>query len=410
MRILMLCTKYPLDPNDRFMTNELAGALVAIGHRVQVVVTDWDAPFGASSASVRSEDGVEALVISPRGVAGLGRFVERASKWTFSSLFALRDMQKALRGQSFDLLVCFTPCVTVAAQLVWATKRWRMRSILFVHDFFPHHHRSIGLVPGGPVFEIARRLEEHLIRKFQVIGCIWPDNIEYLKKHHRIRAEQRAIWTPLWGEISPPPARPKGPIRRQHGLPLDRKILVFGGQITEGRGVEEMLAVAAMARETRPDLAFLLIGEGRLVELVEAHIASGGDNVFYRRRIPRAEYLSLISACDIGIVCTVAGVDSSSFPSKTIDYLRAGLPIVAAVERDSDYRDFLDKWKIGVSTSAGDAGALFRAILGVVDDREIAANIARNARACLEEVFDVAAAVRRVMNAIDQPPCSRGRG
>src|SRR6516164_8970981 len=103
MRILMLCTKYPLDPNDRFMTNELAGALVAIGHRVQVVVIDWDAPFGAPSASVRSEDGVDALVISPRGVAGLGRFVERASKWTFSSLFALREMRKALLGQSFDL-------------------------------------------------------------------------------------------------------------------------------------------------------------------------------------------------------------------------------------------------------------------------------------------------------------------
>jgi hypothetical protein len=42
----------------------------------------------------------------------------------------------------------------------------------------------------------------------------------------------------------------------------------------------------------------------------------------------------LISACDVGIVCTVAGVDSS-FPSKTIDYLRAGLPIVAAVEQDT---------------------------------------------------------------------------
>lgn len=405
MRILMLCTKYPVDPNDRFMTNELAGALVAVGHRVQVVVTDWDAPFGASSASVRSDDGVDALVISPRGVAGLGRFIERASKWTFSSLFALREMRKALGQQSFDLLICFTPCVTVAAQLVWATSRWQMRSMLFVHDFFPHHHRSIGLVPGGPVFEIARRLEEHLIRKFQVIGCIWPDNIVYLKKHHRIRPEQRAIWTPLWGEIAPPPARPKEAIRRQHGLPLDRKVLVFGGQITQGRGVEEMLAAAAMARKTRPDLAFLLIGEGRLVELVEAHIASGGDNVSYRRRIPRAGYLSLISACDVGIVCTVAGVDSSSFPSKTIDYLRAGLPIVAAVERDSDYRDFLDKWKIGVSTSAGDAAALFQAILSVVDDQQMAANIAGNARACLEEVFDVAAAVRRVLNAIDESPC-----
>jgi len=64
MNVLMLCTKYPLDPNDRFMTNELAGALVAAGHHVQVVVNDWDAPFGAAMSRVRSADGVDALVLA----------------------------------------------------------------------------------------------------------------------------------------------------------------------------------------------------------------------------------------------------------------------------------------------------------------------------------------------------------
>jgi glycosyltransferase involved in cell wall biosynthesis len=400
MRILMLCTKYPLDPNDRFMTNELAGALVAEGHRVQVVATDWDAPFGAPTTSVRSEDGVNALVISPHGVTGLGRFLERVSKWTLSSLFAQREMRKALREEYFDLLICFTPCVTVAAQLLWATNRWRTCNVLFVHDFFPYHHRSIGLVPRGPVFELARQLEGYLIRVFHVIGCIWPDNIVYLKKHHRIRPEQRVIWTPLWGEIASPPPRPKEVIRTEHGLPLDRKILVFGGQITEGRGVEEILAVAAMAKEARPDLAFLFIGEGRLVELVESHITAGYDNVIYRRRIPRSDYLGLISACDFGLVCTVAGVESSSFPSKTIDYLRAAPPIVAAVEHDSDYREFLRRWNIGVSIPAGNATALFRTVVRLINDREITANIARNARACLEEVFDVRPAVKRLMDAV----------
>jgi len=404
MRILMLCTKYPLESNDRYMTNELAGALVAAGHSVQVVVTDWDAPFGSSTTAVRSEDGVDALLISPRGVAGLGRFIERASKWTLSSLFALRDMRKALGHQSFDLLVCFTPCVTVAAQLFWAMRRWNMRTILFVYDFFPFHHRSIGLVPKGVVFEVARWLEDRLIQKFRVIGCIWPDNIVYLRNHYHIQPQQRVIWTPLWGEISPPPPRPREAVRAEHGLPIDRKILVFGGQITEGRGIEEMLAMAGMAKIARPELAVLLIGEGRLVELVERHIASGGDNVLYRRRVARVEYLSLIAACDIGLACTVAGVESSSFPSKTIDYLRAGLPIVAAVEQDSDYREFLRHWKIGVSVPAGDATALFEAVTRIIDDREIIANIKLNARACLEEVFDVRSAVKRHLDAIESIP------
>ena len=401
MRILMLCTKYPLEPNDSYMTNEFAGALTAAGHSVQVVVIDWDAPFGRPARSVRSADGVDALIISPRGIMALGRFVQKATKWTLSPLFALRTMRAVLRDKTFDLLVSFTPCVTVAAPLIWATRRWRMRAVLFVHDFFPFHHRSIGLLPGGPVFSIARRLEEYLIRKFDVIGCIWPDNIVYLRKHYRIRPEQQVIWTPLWGEVSSPPPAPKQAVRLKHGLPLDRKILVFGGQITEGRGVEEILAAAKMAKQARPDFAVLLIGDGRLVELVENHIAAGGDNVIYRRRIPRQEYLGLIAACDLGIVCTVTGVASSSFPSKTIDYLRAGLPIVAAVEQDSDYRQFLSRWKIGVSIPAGDAATLFRTVVSVIDDRDMAASIKDNARACLDEVFDVRPAVDRLMKALE---------
>jgi hypothetical protein len=116
--------------------------------------------------------------------------------------------------------------------------------------------------------------------------------------------------------------------------------------------------------------------------------------------MPRTEYLSLISACDVGIVCTVTGVASSSFPSKTIDYLRAGLPIVAAVEPNSDYRGFLSRWNIGISIPAGDPAALFRTIVGLVDDAGMAASIERNARACLEEVFDVRAAVKRLLEAV----------
>jgi len=404
MRILMLCTKYPLDPGDRYMTNELAAALAAAGHHVQVVATDWDAPrrAGARGArAVRSQDGVEALIIAPWAVPGLGRFVHNLSKWTLSSLFALAAMRRAIGGQRFDLMLCFTPCVTVAAQLVWATKRLRTTNMLLVHDFFPYHHRSIGLVPGGPVFAAARLLETYLMRRFDAIGCNWPGNMAYLREHYRLRPDQKVVWTPLWSEIAPPAACSKEGVRLRHGLPRDRKIVVFGGQITQGRGVDELLAAAALAEQARPDLAFLFVGDGRLVPLIEERIASGAGNLLRKQRMARDEYLSMLAACDIGLVATVPQVDSSSFPTKTIDYLRASLPIVAAVEESSDYRTFLERWKIGISLPAGNAKALFAAVTQMAqmaDDPEMAAIFARNARTCLEEVFDVRRAAQRILD------------
>jgi hypothetical protein len=66
MRILMLCTRYPLEPNDRYMTNELVAALAAAGHHVQVVVTDWDA---TRRPGARGERGALA-VLPPIGKIG----------------------------------------------------------------------------------------------------------------------------------------------------------------------------------------------------------------------------------------------------------------------------------------------------------------------------------------------------
>jgi hypothetical protein len=198
MRILMLCTKYPLDPNDRYMTNELAAAFAGAGHAVQVVATDWDVAPGTPPRVAQPQPGVDALVISPTVVRGFGRFVRNASKWTLSSLFALRHMRQALGGRRFDVMVCFTPCVTIAAQVLWITqrraaRRLAKRSVLIVFDFFPYHHRSIGLVPGGPAFAMARLFEAALMRRFHAIGCTTAANIGYLKAHYRLRRDQNVV-------------------------------------------------------------------------------------------------------------------------------------------------------------------------------------------------------------------------
>ena len=395
MRVLMLCTKYPVEAKDSYMTSELAGALVTAGNRVQVVVTDWNAPYGAPSSNVQ-KDGVDIFVVAPRSVRWLGSFVENMSKWVFSSVFAWAQMRRLLRNQSFDILICFTPCVTVAAQLAWATKRFRTCNILFVLDFFPYHHHSIGLLPGGLVFAVARRLEEHLVRKFDMIGCMSGMNVEYLCSHYRLQHEQQVEVTPIWGLVTPPPPIDRASMRKKYGLPLNKKIAVFGGQMTQGRGVEEILSAAAMLKDKRPDLFFLLIGEGRLEHLVEGRISSGVHNVIFHRRIPRTDYLGLISACDLGLVCTVTGVDVPTFPYKTIDYLRANLPIVAAVEDTTDYGRFVREHGLGAALPAGDPAALANVIEQVIDDPGGAAAAARS---CLDQVFDVRRTVARIENA-----------
>jgi glycosyltransferase involved in cell wall biosynthesis len=403
MRILMLCTVYPLQTGDHFLTNELAAAFAAAGHHVQVVVTDWALPVGTMSRGVREENGVEVLVIAPTAIRVLGRFIKNLTKWTLSSIYGLWQMRRAIGNERYDIVVCFTPCVTVAAQLLWATRRFKTRNMLIVHDFFPYHHHSIGLVPGGPVFRAALSLETHLMQRFHSFGCMAPRNIDYLRRNYPLPSYANIVELPLWTETGPLPSCPKHLLRVQHHLPLDRKIAVFGGQINEGRGISEILAAAALAEEARPDLFFLFIGDGRLASAIQERIAAGAANILLKPRVPRGEFLSLLSACDAGIVATIPQLSVPTFPIKTMDYLRALLPVVAAVEQASELPAFLAQWNLGISLPAGNAQALLAAISELIDNQKLADGFEQRVRACLDEVFGVRRAAERIIAACAFP-------
>lgn len=403
MQIAILCTKYTRTAGDEYLTNELAAAIVSQGHRVQVVVLDWSAQCGGRPEHLRVDD-VDVMALAPYTLKGFGRLGALASKWLLSSLRAALQMRPALRGRHFDLLIAFSPVSAVAAQVLWLTRRFKTRNYLVMWDFFPYHHRSIGLIPDGWLFAIARRLEQSLIRRFDVIGCMSPRNVAYLQDHYSLRPNQRAEILPIWGRVEATPTMSRDRARKAFGLPRDQTIVVHGGQLTEGRGIDDLLAAAAIARREHPGLTFLLIGEGRLTGAVIAHIAEGGDNVIYRPRIPRQDYLSVVSACDVGIVCTVRNVDVPTFPSKIIDYLRVGLPVVASVENSTDYGRFVEENGVGLAVGAGDPRAMFGAICSIAHDPAARKRMAEAGRRILAERFNVQRVAAHLLRSLPALP------
>jgi glycosyltransferase involved in cell wall biosynthesis len=297
------------------------------------------------------------------------------------------------------LLLDFSPIAVSAWAFLWAKRHYHCRSYAYVTDFFPFHHRRAGLNLGGGLgFATALALESTLLRKFETIACMSPAGVDYVKRHYHLRQDQRVRLLHLWGDTRLPPISDARAVRSANALPPDRPIILFGGQITEGRGIEELLEVAAMARQRRPDLLCLFIGSGRLEPLVRTAIDSGQDNVVLRAPVGRDEYLALAGACDIGVVSTVANTGVPSFPSKTIDYLRAVIPIVASVEETTDYSEFIQQNGFGVATRAGEPEAFLSALLEVLDDPSRRERMVTRGRQALTKFFDVTVAARTILD------------
>lgn len=380
------------------MISELAGELVSRGHEVTVLHLNWNEQPGRETRILTGEYGEQVIDVVPRAICKSGSLINKISKFLLSNRHARQEMHAHLGNEKFDATVLWTPALTVAQPLRTAIGNGVPKHILFVFDFFPVHQKEIGVVPSGPIYWITKALEDHLYRKFTAIICNFPGNIEYLKQNYPVHPETRLLSTPLWSDISEPITESRTAMRMKYDLPEDRPIAIFGGQITEGRGIEQMLNAAHHAKKQGSDLIFLFVGNGRSVSMVTEH-AERLDNVRHIAGVKRNEYLSLVSACDIGMVATVDGVSSFSFPTKTIDYLRAGLKIVAAVEKGSDYLKLLSDYHLGKGVEFNNGEGYYLAAEALAQHLKSQPEDDGMARRCLEEVFHVRHAADTLLKA-----------
>jgi glycosyltransferase involved in cell wall biosynthesis len=398
MRFLLLPMRFPLETGRSYLTTDLADALLDAGHDVEVLQLDWDARPGGWTERLASERGIRVLRVFPRSVGRPGGLLHKVSKFLLSARHVGREARRHLALEQFDAVIGWMPAMAFAPVIRHVACASVSRRILFIWDFFPDHHGEIGLIPRGPIRWAAKRLEERALSRFTTVFCTLPANAEYLLRHFRLRSEQEVRIAPVWTKLEAPLVVDRGAVRVRHGLPPHAPIAVFGGQIAAGRGFDLMLEAAEIACRQASSLAFLFVGDGPLTGDL-APQAARRPNVFHRPKMDTAEFRELLGACDVGLVATVPGVTSHTTPSKTLDYLKAGLPVVAAVEPGNAFAALLEQRGVARAVSFGDAAAFQREAAFLAQDRGFREGLAERTYNCLAEIFDVRLAVSAILDA-----------
>lgn len=350
------------------LVEDMARSLAEAGELVTLAAVDWASQPGQPTRRT-TEGAVTTILTSPVGGGSLG-------KWLLSSL-KLR-MALSVCGP-FDRSLVFAPALPL-----WACRAVGRTRILYVTDHFPFHNAKLGRVPTRVVGALAA-LETICRRQFTHIGVMSEANRQFLSEHYRISPQVPIFVTCPWGSPEKVEQGDVGAIRQRYGLPSDRKIALFGGQIELGRGIPELLSAARLAVTRAPDLHFLFVGDGTLAPTVEKQIAERHGNCTLLQPLELENYRQLATAFDVGIIATASDVAVPSFPSKVIDYVRCGIPVVALVQPPSDFGEFIERLSIGIATAdpAGDRilASIYRALESI--EMEVAGAYA------LREVFDV---------------------
>ncbi|UGB01007.1 glycosyltransferase family 4 protein [Leclercia sp. G3L] len=390
-KILIICTKYPLELNNTWLTRELAEELASRKKEVHVLCMDWNGKNKPLTVKINNIN-VSYFPALKYSKSGFFNFIV---KWMFSSVIASIKYCKIIT-RNYDLVICFSPCASTWFPILLG-KVFSKKNLLIYWDFFPIHQVKINLIKGKFKEKILYTFERSLVRLFDYVGCMSEMNCEFYKNYFGSKASNVVFELPIWSEQIDKNVVLNNKKNVSNLIDDNSIYFVFGGQIDYGRGVECILEAAAIAHGKNSKIKTIIIGKGRLVGLVKKTSEDAGSGIIYSDYIPRDEYMNLLSFCRAGIVATVPNVPVPTYPSKSLDYMKLSLPVIASVEESTDFGDIIVDAQAGLKCTAGDAESLSNAIIKLAEDAGTAIEMGKKANALFAKKHEIKKVVDEFM-------------
>ncbi len=258
-------------------------------------------------------------------LAGVTRGTQAAALWsvlTGKHTFTLRALSPAVRGagdvyHAHDLN---------NLQVAYSAARKRGAKLVYdAHELFPEMaNRWVRLKRRS-----WRRLEGRLLPQADLAITVNELIAEEMGKRY-------GVPPPLVVLNCPDPPQgfdPRGRydrIREQLGLAPERKVVLYQGWMSEGRGLENLVRSARLLVD---GAVVVFMGYGEYEEILREMASAEPEGlVHFIPAVPQRDLLAYCASADLGVIPYQA-VDLNNYytsPNKLFDFIQAGLPIVAS--------------------------------------------------------------------------------
>ncbi len=358
----------------------MADHLAKAGHDV----TWWTADFAHHSKQFRTS-APERTIKQPYTIRlvrtpayqshiGIGRLV-------FELTFALRAYGEAMREVAPDVIIsgdATLPTSFAAAAL--ATRR-DAKLVFDIIDLYPEIFSTVLPPNWRPIAQtlfwpLAYARRRHFLRADAIIAV----SRDYLKVGSIIPAQCAGIpLVPVYWGVDVESIRHVCCFRgtRSDSPTLGAIQVVYSGTLGEKYDVGTLMEAAISLRDTRPQVNFVIAGDGPRRSQIESCIREHHlSNVTVLGPIAPQELASLYRRCDVGL-CLYSPGSTVVMPIKAYDYFAAGLPIISSIK--GELQEVIARERCGVTYEAGNPRSLTQSLLDLADDVELRSTMAGNA-------------------------------
>lgn len=304
----------------------------------------------------------------------------------FSILAAVAGIAAGGWFRRADAVIAMSPPLTigVAGRLVaWAH---RCPLVFNIQDVFPDAAVATGAITDRRIITAASWLERVSYRLADAVTVLSDDLAGNVRS--KLPAARAGSVRTIPNFVDTERIRP-GDRMTAYRLELgigDEPVVLYAGNV----GFSQSLDLVLAAARVRPDVTFLINGEGSTrAELIEH--AAGLTNVRFGRYLPDARLGELLATGDVHVVPLRRGLARVSVPSKTYSILAAGRPVVAAIDPATEIPRLLAASGGGVSVEPDDADQFAMAIAALVDDPARASAMGAAGRRWVESAASPAA-------------------
>lgn len=344
MKVLFLAIAFPNAKKTTNLYNDLVEEFNNNGHEVYVIAPTLD-----NKTKLVVEEEINILRVKTYKLFNVGIIRKGIANVMLPVQFK-KAIKSHLNKYNFDLILIPTPPISLYGLAKWLKKKSLAKTYLILRDIFPQNAVDLELIrENGLIHKYFRDKEKKLYKLSDAIGCMSKGNIDYLEKQNPEIDKSKLHLLPNWEK-----SRHFKFINNEENSVISKYnlenkfVILFGGNIGKPQQLENIIKLAIECKEIK-DLVFFIIGGGSEKLKLEQRVKElQCDNIIIKDYVLKADYFKILSMADVGLISLNKNFTIPNIPSKCLSYFNLKKPILASLDKATDFGLILDNHNAGL--------------------------------------------------------------
>ena len=284
----------------------------------------------------------------------------------------LIKIKKNLDYKNYNLIIYTTPPITFTNLIKILKRKSKAKTYLLLKDIFPQNAIDLEYLKKNTLlYKYLRHKEKILYKISDYIGCMSPKNQKYLLDNNTFLNISKV-------EVNPNSIEIKDVLKdfeiirllkEKFKIPQNKTIFIYGGNLGKPQAIEYLIENINYCKSVISAF-FIIVGDGTEYRKLEMWINEiNPTNILLLKEMPRNEYDQLIKIADVGLISLNPRFTIPNFPSRILNYLQNKLPVLLAVDKNTDIGEIAKINDFGININIENKDEFLEAVVLLLDEK-----------------------------------------